>query len=196
MGGYYRVEKNTMTRRKNRVYPVERAGSLDARIRRWVQDPRKIMQPFVEEGMTVLDIGCGPGYFTIDMARMVGGTGRVIAVDLQEGMLHKLRAKIEGSELEARIRLHKSEANRIGVTEKADFALCFYLLHELPDQRAFFAELLSILKPDGQALLVEPPIHVSRKAFAETVEKAREAGFTPAAGPRVFLSKSAVLRKG
>jgi ubiquinone/menaquinone biosynthesis C-methylase UbiE len=185
-----------VTGRKNRVYPAKRAGSLDARIRRWVQDPRKLLQPYIEEGMTVLDIGCGPGFFTIDMARMVGETGRVVAVDLQEGMLSKLRAKIQGSELEARIRLHKSGVDRIGVTEKADFALCFYLLHELPDQRAFFAELLSILNPKGQVLLVEPPIHVSKREFAESVRLAGEAGFTPAAGPKVFLSKSAVLRKG
>jgi len=48
--------------RHNRVCPVERAGVLDHRIRRWLQDPQKILRPYVEEGMTVLDIGCGPGF--------------------------------------------------------------------------------------------------------------------------------------
>ena len=70
-----------------RVCPVERAGSLDNRFRRWLQDPRKILSPHIKEGMTVLDLGCGPGYFTIDIAQMVGKSGRVIAADLQEGML-------------------------------------------------------------------------------------------------------------
>ena len=184
-----------MNYEQGRVCPVERAGSLDNRIRRWLQNPRKILQPYIAEGMTVLDIGCGPGFFTLDMARMVGASGRVIAVDLQEGMLDRLRVKIQGSELEQRIRLHRSADDRIGVAEQADFALCFYLLHELPDQGAFFAELFSILKPGGQALLVEPPIHVSRKAFAETVRKAGDAGFIPAEGPKVFLGKAAVVRK-
>lgn len=175
---------------------MELAGSLDNRMRRWVQNPQKILQPFIAPGMTVLDIGCGPGFFTLDMARMVGGSGRVIAVDLQEGMLHKLRAKIRGTELEERIILHRCAESGIGVTEKVDFALCFYVAHELPDQRAFFAELLSILKPKGRALLVEPPFHVSKREFEETVRMAGEAGFRPAAGPKVFLSKTALLEKG
>jgi ubiquinone/menaquinone biosynthesis C-methylase UbiE len=72
-----------MSIRNNRVCPVKRAGSLDNRIRRWIQNPKKILKPYIEEGMTVLDIGCGPGFFSIDMAQMVGKTGRVIAADLQ-----------------------------------------------------------------------------------------------------------------
>ena len=144
--------------------------------------------------MSVLDLGCGPGSFTIDIAEMVGKSGRVIAADLQEGMLQKLRDKIQGTELEERITLHQSAENRIGVTEKVDFALCFYVVHELPNQKEFFQELKSILKPEGQALIVEPPIRVSKRAFEETIRRARDAGFTPAEGPKVFLSKTAILR--
>jgi len=44
--------------------------------------------------MIALDVGCGPGYFSLDMARMVGKTGHVIACDLQQGMLQKLKEKI------------------------------------------------------------------------------------------------------
>lgn len=185
-----------MTNKNNRVCPVERAGILDNRIRRWIQNPRKILKPYVEEGMTVLDIGCGPGFFSIAMAQMVGKSGRVIAADLQEGMLQKLRDKIQGTELGERITLHKSEANTIGVSEKVDFVLSFYVVHELPNQKGFFEELKSILKPKGQALIVEPPFRVSRAAFEETIRKAREAGFKPAEGPKVFLSKTAILKKG
>ena len=185
-----------MINRNNRVCPVERAGSLDNRIRRWIQNPQKILQPFIEEGMTVLDIGCGPGFFSIDMAQMVGKSGRVIAVDLQEGMLQKLRDKIQGTELEERITLFKTEESRIGVSEKVDFVLAFYVVHELPNQKDFFKELKSILRPKGQALIVEPPFRVSKTAFEETIGKARDAGFTLAEGPKVFLSKTAILKKG
>ena len=89
-----------MSNRRNRVCPVERAGSLDNRIRRWLQNPRKILEPYIKEGMTVLDVGCGPGFFSIEIAQLVGKSGRVIAADLQEGMLQKLRDKIRGTELE------------------------------------------------------------------------------------------------
>ncbi|MEN8212415.1 MAG: methyltransferase domain-containing protein, partial [Thermodesulfobacteriota bacterium] len=83
--------------RKNRVCPVEKAGSLDNKFRRWFQDPEKILRPYVNKGMTVLDLGCGPGFFSVDMAQMVGKSGRVIASDLQDGMLEKLQSKIQGT---------------------------------------------------------------------------------------------------
>lgn len=155
--------------RKNRVCPVERAGSLDNGFRKWFQNPRKILTPYIREGMSVLDLGCGPGFFTIHIAEMVGKSGRVIAADLQQGMLQKVRDKIQGTELEERITLHKSDENRIGVSEKVDFVLCFYVVHELPNQKEFFQELQSILKPEGQALIVEPPIRVSKRVFEEAI---------------------------
>ncbi len=185
-----------MCDRKNRVCPVERAGSLDNRIRRWFQNPQKILKPHIEEGMTVLDLGCGPGFFSIDMAHIVGKSGRVIASDLQEGMLKKLSDKISGTELEDRITLHKCEEDKIGVSENVDFVLVFYMIHEVPNQEEFFIEIETILKPNGQVLIVEPPFHVSKTAFEETVKKARDAGLTDVERPKVFLSKAVILKKG
>ena len=185
-----------MNNSKNRVCPVERAGSLDNIFRRWLQNPWKILRPYIKEGMTVLDFGCGPGYFTIAMAQMVGTSGWVIAVDLQEGMLRKLRDKIKGTEFEERITLQRCEENKIGLSKKVDFALAFYVVHEIPNQGAFFKELESILKPGGQSLVVEPPFHVSKSAFLKTIKKAQDAGFKPDKGPKVILSKTVILRKG
>ena len=179
-----------------RVCPVERAGGLDNKIRRWVQNPQKILGPFLKEGMTALDLGCGPGFFSIDMAQMVGDSGRVIASDLQEGMLQKVRDKIKGTELGERIILHKCEENKLGVSENIDFVLAFYMFHEVPNQEEFFNEIGSILKPNGQVLIVEPPFHVSKSAFDKIIRKARNAGFTIVEKPKVLLSKTAVLKKG
>ena len=92
-----------MTKINERVCPVALSGSLDNSIRRWLQNPRKILGPYIKEGMTVLDVGCGPGFFTIEMARMVGKSGRAIAADMQEGMLQKVKEKIKGTVLEDRI---------------------------------------------------------------------------------------------
>ena len=188
--------KSTVFNRNNRLCPLERAGSLDNRIRRWLQNPRKILEPYIEEGMTVLDVGCGPGFFSIDMAQMVGISGRVIACDLQEGMLEKIRDKIKGTELEERITLHKCEKNKIGLSEEIDFVLLFYVVHEIANQEALFNEIAAILKPNGQVLIVEPPLHVSKSAFEKTITMARNAGFTPAERPKVLFSKTAVLKKG
>ena len=184
-----------MKPRKSRVCPVERAGGLDNILRRWLQNPWKILNPYVSAGMTVMDIGCGPGHFTLAIAQLVGGAGRVIAVDLQEGMLDKLKRKIQGTELEKRIVLHRCDQNEIGVSEKVDFALAFYMVHEIPDQNTFFQELKVILQPGGRMLVVEPSFHVSTLDFEATLQKAKKAGFQIDPGPKVILSKSALLKK-
>jgi len=152
--------------------------------------------PYIEEGMTVLDLGCGPGFFSIDMARMVGKSGRVVASDLQEGMLQKIRDKIKGTELGNRITLHKCEENKIGLSGGFDFILSFYMLHEVPNTEEFFNEVGKLLKPEGQILIVEPPFHVSNTAFEETIKHARDAGLRDIERPKVFLSKAVILKKG
>ncbi len=184
-----------MSNKKHRACPVERAGRLDSRIRRWLQNPRKILEPYIEERMTVLDIGCGPGFFSVDMAQMVGKAGRVIACDLQEGMLRRLRDKIRGTDLEDRIALHKCEEGKLGISENVNFVLAFYVVHEVPNQKEFFAEIGSILKPNGRVLIAEPPFHVSKTGFEETLRKAEDAGLIVVERPKLFLSKTAILSR-
>ncbi|MFC2169886.1 class I SAM-dependent methyltransferase [Acidobacteriota bacterium] len=184
-----------MSNKTQRVCPAERAGSLDRKIRRWWHNPQKILRPYIKEGVTALDLGCGPGFFTVDMAQMVGKSGRIIAVDLQKEMLRKLKAKIRGTELEERITLHLCGENRIGVSDKVDFILAFYVVHEIPNHEELFFEMGSILKPSGQVLLVEPPFHVSKQAFEETIGKARSAGLTPVERPKILFSKAVILIK-
>jgi ubiquinone/menaquinone biosynthesis C-methylase UbiE len=179
----------------DRVCPVEKSGLLDNSIRRWLQDPQKILKPYIEEGMTVLDIGCGPGFFSIDAARMVGKCGRVIAADLQEGMLQKLRAKIQGTEVEERISLHKCAEDRIGVKVNVDFVIAFWMVHEVPDQEQFFREIRSILNTNGQVLIVEPSFHISKAAFKQMIGKAYIAGFTPIDGPKALLGRTVIMKK-
>lgn len=181
--------------RNNRICPVERAGSLDTKFRRWTQNPQKLLGQYLEEGMTVLDIGCGPGFFTIDMAQMVGKSGRVIASDLQEGMLRKVEDKIRGTELEERITLHLCKENEIGVSERVDFVLLFYVVHEVPNKEDFLNEIGTILRPGGQVFMVEPPFHVSKKAFENTIKIAADAGLTVVKKQKLFLNKAVLLKK-
>ncbi|RPH80470.1 MAG: class I SAM-dependent methyltransferase [Nitrospiraceae bacterium] len=186
-----------MKRERNRVCPVELASSLDSRIRRWLQNPRDILAPFIREGMTVLDIGCGPGFFSIPMAKMVGPSGKVISADVQEGMLEELGKKIAGTELERRITPIRCDQNKINISEKVDFILAFYMVHEVPDKNSFFKQLKDVLNERGQILLIEPKLfHVSRKAFELTTRVAENNGFKKYQGPTLCFSWSSVLRTG
>lgn len=146
--------------------------------------------------MRVLDVGCGPGFFSIELAKMVGESGRVIAADLQEAMLLKLRKKVQGTDLEGRITLHKCEKNKLGVSEVVDFVLAFYMVHEIPNKEAFFDEIASVLRPNGQVFIVEPPFHTSKKAFEENIRKAKDAGLTAVARPKIFPNRAVILQKG
>ncbi len=189
-------QEQLTTPRSKRVCPVERAGSLDGGLRRWLQNPRKILSPYVRSGMTALDFGCGPGFFTITLAELVGPSGHVHAVDLQEGMLTIVESKIRGTELVPRISLHRSDAENINLNADLDFVLAFYVLHEVPNQSAWFRQVSSLLRPNGSLLIVEPWLfHVSRADFGATIAEAKTAGLIMVASPRVLLSRTALLSK-
>lgn len=181
---------------KNRVCPVELADSLDSKLRRWLQNPQRILSPYIKEGMTVLDVGCGPGFFSIEIAKMVGKNGKVFSIDMQEGMLQKIRSKIKGTELEKRIELVKCEQDKIVVPEKVDFILAFYMVHEVPDKEKLFQQLKNILNENGKFLIVEPKFfHVSKKEFDLTIGKAEKTGFKAAMGLKLAFSFSSILTK-
>ncbi len=180
---------------RNRVCPVEISGSLDSKIRRRLQNPYKILRPYVKEGIKAIDIGCGPGFFTIPMAVLAGKNGRIIAVDLQQGMLQKLEQKIKETEFEERIKTHKCEQGKIGVVEKVDFILAFYMVHEVPNQDNFFKELKSLLKENGSLFIVEPKLfHVSKMEFEEMLKRAESAGLKPVEFPHLALSWAVLLK--
>jgi len=183
-----------MNEERTRVCPVELANSLDGKIRKWLQNPRTILGPYIREGMTVLDLGCGPGFFSVEIAQMVGHHGKVISADLQEGMLQRLRDKIQGTELSHRITLTKCDRDRINVTEKIDFGMAFFVVYEVPDKARLFAELKPLLKEGAQFLLVEPKLfHVSKKQFDMSLRTAESAGLKVHQGPRLPFCWSAML---
>jgi len=180
---------------RSKVCGVERAGALDISLRKLFQDPRKIVGPFVKEGMTVFDLGCGPGFFTIEMAKRVGSAGKVLAVDLQEGMLEIVKGKIRNTNLQDTIEIHKCQSDKIGLSITADFILIFYMLHEVSDQSSFLKEVHGLLKPNGKVLIVEPKFHVTKDDFKKYRELLKEIGFGIVEEPNVFFSRSFLINK-
>jgi ubiquinone/menaquinone biosynthesis C-methylase UbiE len=161
-----------------------------------VQNPKKIVGEYVSAGDVVVDIGCGPGFFSIDMAQMVGPEGCVVAVDLQREMLEKTRIHAKAKGLEDRIMLHQCGQHELALGAiQADFILCYYMVHETPDPPAFFSQVAAHLKPTGRLLIVEPSFHVSKKKFKAIELSAINAGLAINArphkkgGPSLLLSR-------
>ena len=167
--------------------------AFDNPLRKLVHNPDRILAGLVQPGWTALDLGCGMGYFSIPVARLVGPEGVVICVDLQEQMLAAVRRRAERAGVANRIRLHRAGPDGLGLIEAADFALAFWMLHEVPDPAAFLAEVRACLKPGGRLMVVEPRIHVGEAAFEASVEAAGKVGFTPVGRPDVALSRAVVL---
>jgi ubiquinone/menaquinone biosynthesis C-methylase UbiE len=177
-----------------RICPSWLASTLDNPIRRLIHNPEKILSEYIESGQKVLDVGCGPGTFTIIMAKMVGDSGKVIAVDVQDKMLQIVRTKAAKEGLESRIITHKCRPDGIGISDRVDFALAFYMVHEVPDSEAFLREIASLLKPKGKLLIVEPKFHVSASSFKKTIEAAQLAGMKPISEPKICFSRSMLFQ--
>jgi ubiquinone/menaquinone biosynthesis C-methylase UbiE len=171
---------------------------LTFRLRCLVENPRAILAPHVRNGMLVLEPGPGMGFFTLELARLVGPHGRVVAVDVQERMLSGLRRRAARAGLVDRLDLRLAAAPDLGIEDLAgsmDFALIFHMLHEVPDQKALLAGVHAALRPGGTMLLVEPRGHVSRVDFAASLATCREVGLVDAAGKERERPLHALLLK-
>jgi len=169
--------------------------TFDNPLRRAFQDPARILGPLVRPGQTALDVGCGIGYFAVPLARMVGPSGRVIAVDLQPEMLEGLRRRADREGLAERIRLHRCTADSLGVEGPVDLALAFWVVHEVPDGARLLDQLASLLRPGGHLLVAEPILHVRAREVERTVALAQASGLELVARPRIAFSRAAVLRR-
>ncbi len=176
------------------VCPWWLAYTFDHRLRRLMHKPEKILNGLVGEGQTAIDIGCGMGFFTIAMAQMVGETGRVIAVDLQPNMLAVLRRRAGKSGVLSRLQPHLCEPDKIGIAEPVDFALAFWMVHEVPDAKNLLSQVHALLKPAARFLVVEPKIHVPEARFKQIVETARAVGLQIESEPKVAISRAVLFR--
>lgn len=164
----------------HRVCPWWLGHLLASPLRRLLQDPEAIVKPYVKEGMRVLDVGCGMGFFSLPLARLVGVTGKVVCVDLQEKMIEGLIRRAEKAGLSDRIDARISGKNSLQLSDimgRVDFSLLFALVHEVPDKERLFSEIHAVMKQKAKVLLAEPTGHVSKPDFEKTVTIAQSSGF-------------------
>jgi len=167
-------------------------------LRKFFENPDKMLEPYVREGMTVMEPGCGMGYFTLPLARMVGPEGQVVALDIQPKMLSVLERRAQKAGLSDRIELRRIEAEGLGVddlSETVDFAVALHMVHEVPDKTDLFTDILKALKTGGGLLVVEPKGHVSQEQFDLCIADAESMGFKQDLPPDNAGRRAALLIK-
>jgi SAM-dependent methyltransferase len=182
----------------HRICPWWLGPLLASPLRRFLYSPEKLLSPYVDEGMTALDIGCGMGFFSLPLARMVGPTGKVVCVDLQEKMLNGLVKRAMQAGLFDRIdaRLCRKDALQLDdLAGRIDFALACAIMHEVPDKSRLLSEICKTMKKDGRLLIIEPSGHVGTAEFDNTVQIAQTEGFEPVDRPDMRRSRAVLLRK-
>ncbi len=106
----------------------------------------------ITEGMTCIDLGCGPGAFSFPLALCVGDEGIVYAVDNAAEMLERIQAKNPPHNM----RLLQCDASQTGLDSAiADFCLFSLILHDYEKPDRFIAEAFRLLKPEGKVAIIE-----------------------------------------
>jgi SAM-dependent methyltransferase len=106
-------------------------------------------------GQTVLDIGCGPGYASLDLAELVGPSGRVVAIDKSERFLRALDAACRERRV-GNITAHAADLDANEFPDViADRAWCRWVFAFVKNPRAVLARAAAALAPDGVIVLHE-----------------------------------------
>jgi ubiquinone/menaquinone biosynthesis C-methylase UbiE len=182
----------------HRICPAWLGYFLLNPLRKLLENPESMLGGLIREGMTVLEPGCGMGYFTLPIARMVGPGGRVLAVDIQSKMLSALECRAQRAGLSERIDLRLAGADGLGLEEipgTVDLAVALHVVHEVPDQASFFVEVGRALKPGGNLLVIEPRGHVSSEQMEDTLSRAAAAGFEIMNAFKSLFGRGALLAK-
>jgi len=146
-----------------------RLMTLAYKLRDLFQNPRRSLEKArLREGMSMVDYGCGPGSFTIPAAELVGGKGKVFAVDIHPLAIRAVKQKASRKGLE-NVETVLVRGYDTGIEESSiDRVLLIDTIHLIEDPDALFREVHRMLKPNG--LLFMEKGHMAMSEQKKTVE--------------------------
>ncbi len=167
---------------------------FDRILRGVLYDAEQVVAPHVRAGDRVADIGCGAGFYSVTLSRLVGERGEVVLLDAQQTMLDRAISRCEADpEATARLTPVLADGADLPIEGHLDFALLSWMLHEVDDVRALWARLAELLAPGGRALVIEPRVHVSRERYERELLPAVELGLVREDVSGVFFSYATLL---
>lgn len=154
---------------------------LDSRARKILQPVDKIIsRSKIEEGKTALEIGCGSGAFTTDVARSVGNSGLVLALDIEIKMLEQVKIKLNKTENRDidNIKMIQANAYNLPFSDNSiDIVYMIAVFQEIPDKNATLNEIIRILKHDGRLAISEFIVDPDYPLKSTTIKIVKNAGF-------------------
>ena len=125
------------------------------------RDPYKVLHAAgLRAGQSVLEVGCGPGFFTVPAGRITGEDGRVVAIDVNPLAVDRVQEKIDESGAR-NVEVRLANADQTGLEDAAfDLVFLFGLARPIGDMRSIWTELDRLLKPGGMVSVegrLEPP---------------------------------------
>lgn len=159
--------------------PWQFASLLDHPARLAYRNPSETLGLFgFAAGMTVLDLGCGTGLFTVEMARMVGPDGTVHGVEIQGPLLEMTRARLLEAGFQDRCVLHHAGAYALPLdNHSVDLAVAIATIGEIPDRLHALLELYRVVRPGGRLAISEEVAHPAYVGARTLRALAEEAGF-------------------
>jgi ubiquinone/menaquinone biosynthesis C-methylase UbiE len=132
----------------------------------------------IHPGETVLEVGPGPGTFTVEAARRVGPEGKLIVVDIQPAMIARVEQRVQEEGI-TNVEMHVSTAYDLPVPDESiDRAFLVTVLPEIPHQYLALDELRRVLKPGGLLSITEEFLDPDYAFPFETVQLVEAMGFT------------------
>ena len=161
---------------KSAPCPASLAWLVDNSIR------RRYMRPVLDRvgirpGERVLELGPGPGIFTVDAAQHVGPEGRLIAVDIQPEMIAQVEERVREAGL-TNVETHVASAHDLPLKDAAiDRAFLIAVLPEIPDQARALTELHRVIKPGGILSITEEFVDPDYPLASGVIRRVEAAGF-------------------
>lgn len=189
---------NNLISSKNKAYdicPYWMAFTFDNPIRKLFHNPEFMFEQYLKPNMKIMDFGCGMGYFSIALAKLTDESSHIYSVDIQDSMLKKVKRRADYYHLKNKISTHQCTNTNLGIDQKMDLILAFWMLHEVPDIKTCLTHLYNSLNEDGRLFIAEPGIHVNKKDYGNMIQLALDLGFKVHAYPKVKFSYSIVLSK-
>ncbi len=141
----------------DRVFKHSHAHKLEDPDRlKWLPPTEVLSRLHLAKGTHVADVGAGTGYFAVPIAKAVGDSGKVLAIDLQQEMLDLLRQKLDKPDAPKNISLHSGSASRLPLpASSVNVAFYANIWHELDDPDAAFREAARVTQSNGNIAILD-----------------------------------------